>query len=60
MTRYLNTRTSYGVETVDELSSFDFDSRKSFVKELKRLISEYRIAGMHVYSSIRSTKDWKN
>lgn len=50
MIRYLNFRGSYGVETVDQLSRSDFPSYKDFRKELTRLIQEYRLAGMNVYS----------
>ncbi len=59
MKRYLNFKSSYGVETVDELSMSDFDSSKDFRKELNRLANEYRIAGISVYVSRRCTKDWK-
>lgn len=51
-------RSSYGVETVDELDRNDFESYKAFKSELKRLISEYRLAGMNVYSSQRACKGW--
>lgn len=60
MTKYLNFRSSFGLETVDELSLCGFSTRKEFFKELSRLISEYSIAGMPVYSSQRCCKDWKN
>lgn len=59
MVRYLNMVTSYGVETVDQLEQKDFNSYREFKAELKRLINEYRLAGMPVYSSQRCTKDWK-
>lgn len=58
MTKYINMRSQYGVETVDELDSGDFESYKAFRIELRRLISEYRLAGMDVYSSQRACKDW--
>lgn len=58
MTRYLNFRGSYGVETVDQLSQSDFPSYKDFRKELTRLIQEYRLAGMNVYPSCRACKGW--
>jgi hypothetical protein len=51
--------TSYGVETVDQLEQKDFNSYTEFKAELKRLINEYRLSGMNVYSSQRCTKDWK-
>lgn len=59
MTKYLNFRSSFGVETVDELSQKDFPSYKDFRKELTRLIEEYRLAGMNVYISSRACKGWK-
>lgn len=60
MIRYINMRSQYGVETVDELNSTDFESYKAFRVELRRLIGEYRLAGMDVYSSQRACKDWTN
>jgi len=58
MTRYLNIKTSYGVETVDELSTDDFAKYSEFKKELWRLQSEYHMAGMDVYISQRCDKTW--
>ncbi len=60
MKRYLNFKSVYGTETVDELSRKDFPSLQEFIKELKRLKSEYRLAGIDVYSSQRCTKDWNS
>lgn len=57
-TTYFNIKTSYGVETVDELSSEEFASPKDYREERKRLVKEYRLAGMAVYTSSRCTKDW--
>lgn len=59
MIRYLNLKTVYGVETVDELDQKDFPTYREFRKELNRLIGEYRLAGMQVYSSQRCTKEWR-
>ena len=56
---YLNMRTQYGVETVDELSRKDFHSYKAYREELKRLVGEYRMAAMNVYVSQRCCRDWK-
>jgi len=57
---YLNTITAYGVETVDELNRNDFPTFREFKAELKRLIHEYRFAGINVYRSQRSTNEWRN
>lgn len=56
MVRYLNLKTSYGIETVDQLDSKDFDSLKEFKAELKRLIREYHLCKMPVYSSQKQAK----
>lgn len=58
--RYLNMKGVYGVETVDQLDPKDFDNRSDFRKELRRLVGEYRIAGMSVYISQRCDNTWKN
>ena len=58
-TIYLNMRSSYGVETVDELTREDFPTRKEFLKELKNMVINYHMAGMGVYTSRRCTNDWK-
>lgn len=57
--RYLNMKTQYGVETVDELNPKDFVSRSNFRKELQRLVHEYQLSGMNVYISSRCDKSWK-
>ena len=57
--RYLNMKTQYGVETVDQLTSVDFKSYKEFRIELRRLVSEYHLAGMNVYTSQRCASNWK-
>jgi hypothetical protein len=58
--RYLNMKTVFGIETIDELNPANFESYKLFRQELKRLLNEYRIAGMAVYISQRSTNDWRH
>lgn len=58
MTKYFNMKTSYGVETVDELSLSDFTSFKEFKIEVRRLLSEYTLCGMNVYISQRCDKTW--
>lgn len=56
MTRYINLKTNYGVETVDQLERKDFETYREFKAELNRLITEYRLAGMSVYISQRQAK----
>jgi len=63
MVVYLNMKTSYGTETVDQLDKKDFKgaySYKEFRAEKLRLINEYRLCGMNVYSSQRACSNWKN
>ncbi len=60
---YLNIKTNYGVETVDQLDQKDFKTYKEFRTELIRLKKEYRLASScynSIYSSQRCTNDWKN
>jgi hypothetical protein len=56
--KYFNIKTSYGVETIDQLDAKDFETYKDFVAELRRLKNEYRLAGMDIYISQRATKEW--
>ena len=58
MIRYLNFKSIYGTETVDQLDSRDFSFFKEYRKELQRMVKEYRISGVDVYISQRSAKDW--
>jgi hypothetical protein len=57
--KYYNMKSVYGIETIDEINQKDYISYKEFRKELIRLMNEYRMCGMHVYISSRSTKDWR-
>lgn len=68
MTVYLNMRSNYGVETVDEFSSEEFDKfpekekekyKNRFSRYVSEIISEYHLAGMNVYRSQRCTKEWR-
>ena len=56
MTRYINFKTSQGVETVDQLERQDFETYREFKIELNRLLTEYRLAGMPVYISQRQAR----
>lgn len=59
MTIYLNMKTNQGIETVDEFTRTT-ESIREFRKYVNKMLTEYRVAGMAVYKSQRSTKDWKN
>ncbi len=59
-TVYFNMRTSYGVETVDEISQSDFSTRAEYLKELRSMRANYHLTGMPVYASSRCTKDWRD
>ena len=58
--KYFNIKTSYGVETIDQLDAKDFNSYKDYIAELRRLKNEYRLAGMNIYISQRATKEWNS
>lgn len=60
MKRYIQYKSSFGLETVDELDSKDFKGLGDFYKELHRLTREYRLA-YHtgtIYTSQRACKAW--
>ena len=59
-TIYLNIRTQYGVETVDQFTQGENapQNHKEFRKYVIEMARNYREAGMHVYQSQRATKDW--
>lgn len=57
---YLNMKSANARETVDELSPKDFPTVKAFRAELRRLIGEYQLCGMPVYSSSRMCSNWKD
>lgn len=55
---YINFQGPAGRETVDELDSKDFKTYREYLKEARRLVSEYQLAGMDVYASSRKCKNW--
>jgi len=58
---YLNARYGRSVETIDEFDSSDHNNNlKEFFDYVKKMAHEYRIAGIPVYRSSRSTKEWRN
>jgi len=48
--RYINIKTNYGVETVDEFET---------LKEAIEMLREYNYGGGTYYISQRCTKDWR-
>lgn len=59
-TIFLNMKTAYGIETVDQFSPEQNQSNKDFSKYVRQMKQEYYMAGMPVYSSQRPTNDWKS
>ena len=59
MIRYFNLKTQYGIETIYEINKNDFKSTIEYINEKNRLIREYRLSGINVYLSTRSTKEWR-
>lgn len=62
MIRYINTKTSQGIETLEEINLNEFNNYSEFRKAVKTLVNDYTKAfhGKQVYSSSRSTNDYKN
>ena len=56
---YINTKTSFGVETLEEVNKNDFKTKKEFNQELNSLLQNYSLMGMNVYKSQRCSKDWR-
>lgn len=55
---YLNMKSNIGVETVDEFTREPGRDPKEFNAYVRKMIDEYRLSGMAVYSSTRCSKDW--
>jgi len=60
MIRYINMKSKTGSETIDELDRKDFKNYREFLKELRRLTSEYRINGFDCHTSQRPCAGWKD
>ncbi len=56
--KYLNLKSIWGTETVDEVRQEEFKTYREYVKEYKRLLCCYRECGQSVYLSQRACKDW--
>ena len=61
-TIYLNLKSQYGVETVDQFTQGEDAPQepKEFRKYVNEMVKNYRENNMQVYKSQRATKDWKN
>lgn len=62
-TVFLNWRAPIGRETVDEISRDEFLQGKEgfnqFRAEIRRLVKEYNLCGMAVYTSSRACANWR-
>ncbi len=58
MTKYINTKTNYGVETIDHIEKDNFSTFSAYKKEVRRLIQEYRLSGINAYESQRKSNDY--
>jgi len=56
--KYINIKTNYGTETLDEIRQKEFKTRRDYIKEYKKLLYEYRLSEQSVYLSQRASKDW--
>lgn len=58
---FLNWKGPQGRETVDsvELYPVHWPTRRAMIKEARRLVSEYAMCGMNVYTSSRPCANWK-
>jgi hypothetical protein len=59
-TIFLNMKTNQGVETVDEFSKEENQTSREFRQYVSKMVKEYHLANMNVYTSSRCTKEWKN
>ena len=57
---YLNIKSTFGVETIDQIDKKDYTTIKEYKKTIRDLIKDYHISGHNVYTSLRCTKYWKN
>ena len=61
--KFINLKTKYGIETVDEINPENFATIREFKDESRRLLQEYWMAFNGVqgvlYLSQRPTKDWR-
>ena len=61
-TIYLNLKSQYGVETVDQFTQGENAPQnwKEFRKYVNEMVRNYLESGMQVYKSQRCTQEWRN
>ena len=57
MTRYLNIKTQYGVETWETVNRNDFNTYKEFINEIKNIKDNYLLMGYNLYTSQRKSNN---
>ena len=56
MKRYINIKTSFGVETWETISKEDYKTHIEFKRELRSIKENYYLMGYNVYISQREAK----
>tara|TARA_R110002153_G_scaffold102263_2_gene238883 strand:+ start:376 stop:549 length:174 start_codon:yes stop_codon:yes gene_type:complete len=57
MIKYLNIKTTYGVETWETVNREDFNTYKEFINEIKNIKKNYSLMGYNLYTSQRASKN---
>lgn len=57
---FLNMKTSQGRETVDEFEKRKGQTNSEHREYVRSMVTEYRMAGMDVYTSSRCCANWKD
>ena len=60
MTIYLNWKGPQGRETLDEFTRETGQTQRDFMIYVRKMIDEYRTAGMNVYRSSRCCANWRD
>ena len=57
---YINWKGPQGRETVDEFEQEPGQARREFMQHVWKMMLEYQMAGMAVYSSSRPCANWRD
>ena len=57
MRKFLNIKTSHGVETWETVNREDFNSYKGFINEIRSIKRNYALMGYNLYTSQRASKN---